>query len=89
MAERKLGAKLTAIRGHMARHIDDPFQKTRKHKRTDSITLATMNDGKIMINDTDESSYDDLIVEFKKWRSSWPKPVPRNPPFGGDRHGAT
>ena len=28
-----------------------------------------MNDGKIMINDTDESSYDDLIVEFKKWRS--------------------
>ena len=30
MAGRKLGAKLTAIRGHMARHIDDPFQKTRK-----------------------------------------------------------
>jgi PAS domain S-box-containing protein len=28
-----------------------------------------MNDCKIMINDTDESSYDDLIVEFKKWRS--------------------
>jgi PAS domain S-box-containing protein len=44
-------------------------QKTRKHKRTDSSTLATMNDCKIMINDTDESSYDDLIVEFKKWRS--------------------
>ena len=37
MAERKLGAKLTAIRGHMARHIDDPFQKTRK-------TQAAMND---------------------------------------------
>ena len=58
MAGRKLGAKLTAIRGHMARHIDDPFQKTRK-----------LNEAKIMINDTDESSYDDLIVEFKKWRS--------------------
>jgi PAS domain S-box-containing protein len=28
-----------------------------------------MNDCKIMINDTDKSSYDDLIVEFKKWRS--------------------
>jgi two-component system CheB/CheR fusion protein len=28
-----------------------------------------MNDGKIMINDTDESSFDDLIVEFKKWRA--------------------
>jgi PAS domain S-box-containing protein len=28
-----------------------------------------MNDGKIMINDTDESSNDDLILEFKKWRS--------------------
>ena len=69
MAERQLGAKLTAIRGQMARHIDDPFQKTRMHKRTDSSTPATMNDGKIMINDTDESSYDDLIVEFKKWRS--------------------
>ena len=58
MAGRKLGAKLTAIRGHMARHIDDPFQKTRK-----------LNEAKIMINDTDESGYDDLIVEFKKWRS--------------------
>jgi PAS domain S-box-containing protein len=52
-----------------ARHIDYPFQKTCKHKRIDSSTPATMNDGKIMINDTDESSYDDLIVEFKKWRS--------------------
>ena len=69
MAERKLGAKLTAIRGHMARHNDDPFQKTRKHKRTDSVALATMNEAKIMINDTDESSFDDLIVEFKKWRA--------------------
>ncbi len=69
MAERKLGAKLTAIRGQMARHIDHPFQKTRKQKRTDSSTPAAMNDGKIMINDTDESSFDDLIVDFKKWRA--------------------
>ena len=60
---------ITATRSNMARHNDDPFQKTRKHKRTDSNTLATINDGKIMINDTDKSSYDDLIVEFKKWRS--------------------
>ena len=28
-----------------------------------------MNEAKIMINDTDESSFDDLIVEFKKWRA--------------------
>jgi PAS domain S-box-containing protein len=28
-----------------------------------------MNEAKTMINDTDESSFDDLIVEFKKWRS--------------------
>ena len=67
MAERRLGPKLTAIRGNMARRNEDP--EDGKHKRTDSSTLATMNDCKIMINDTDESSYDDLIVEFKKWRS--------------------
>jgi PAS domain S-box-containing protein len=28
-----------------------------------------MNEAKIMVNDTDASSCDDLIVEFKKWRS--------------------
>jgi PAS domain S-box-containing protein len=67
MAERRPGPKLTAIRGNMARRNEDP--EDGKHKRTDSSTLATMNDCKIMINDTDESSYDDLIVEFKKWRS--------------------
>jgi PAS domain S-box-containing protein len=67
MAERGPGPKLTAIRGNMARRSEDP--EDGKHKRTDSSTLATMNDCKIMINDTDESSYDDLIVEFKKWRS--------------------
>jgi len=69
MADRKFGPKVTAIRGHAIRHTDGPFQKTRNHKRTDSSTLATMNDGKIMINETDESSSDELIIQIKKWRS--------------------
>ncbi len=63
MAERKLVAKLADI-GHVAGHGGDWFKKTSKQ-----CNLPTMNDAKIMINDTDESSFDDLIIEFKKWRS--------------------
>jgi PAS domain S-box-containing protein len=59
MAERKLVAKLADI-GHGA----DWFKKTSKQSN-----LPTMNEAKIMANDTDESSCDDLIIEFKKWRS--------------------
>jgi PAS domain S-box-containing protein len=59
MAERKLVAKLADIG-----HGGDWFKKTSKQ-----CNLPTMNDAKIMINDTDESGFDDLIVEFKKWRS--------------------
>jgi PAS domain S-box-containing protein len=63
IAERKLVAKLADI-DHVAGHRGDWFKKTSKQ-----CNLPTMNEAKIMINDTDESSFDDLIVEFKKWRS--------------------
>ena len=59
MAERKLVAKLADIG-----HGGDWFKKTSKQSN-----LPTMNEAKIMVNDTDASSCDDLIVEFKKWRS--------------------
>ena len=79
MADRKFGPKVTPIRGHSVRHTDGPFQKTRNHRRTDSSTLATMNDGKIMINETDESSSDELIIQIKKWRSLGRSQYPATP----------
>ena len=81
MAERKFGGKVTTIDSHLA---DDPFQKTRKHKRTDSSTLATMNDGKTMVNDTVNSDYDELIALIKQWISNSRNLYPNIPRLGID-----
>ena len=67
MADRKFGPKVTPIRGHVADHIDGRFQKIRNHKRSDSVTFAKMSDGRILVNDTVKSDYDELIALIKNW----------------------
>jgi PAS domain S-box-containing protein len=63
MEGRKFGGKVT-IDGHLASHTGNRFEKTPKERN-----LPTMNQTKIMENDADESSSDELIVQIKKWRS--------------------
>ena len=67
MADRKFGPKVTPIRGHVADHIDKRFQKIRNHKRSDTVTFAKMSDGRILVNDTVKSDYDELIALIKNW----------------------
>src|SRR5262245_19102409 len=63
MEGRKFGGKVT-IDGHLAGHTGNRFEKTPKKRN-----LPTMNQTKIMVNDADESSSDELIVQIKKCRS--------------------
>jgi PAS domain S-box-containing protein len=63
MEGRKFGGKLT-IDGHLASNTGHGFEKTRKKRN-----FPPMNQTKIMVNDEDEFSSDELIVQIKKWRS--------------------
>ena len=80
MAERKFGGKFTAINGSAS----DPFQKTRKHRRSDSSTLATMNNGKTIVNDTANSDYQELIALIKQWLTHSRNLYPNIPRLGID-----
>jgi two-component system CheB/CheR fusion protein len=64
---------LTAIGGHGVSRFGYRLAKTPQN-----INLSTMDKAEIMVNDTDESSSDELIVQIKKWRS-----------FGGSQYSET
>jgi PAS domain S-box-containing protein len=71
MAGRRLALVLPLSEAtRLSRHH---LEKSPKH-----INLSTMDKAKIMVNDTDESSSDELIIQIKKWRS-----------FGQSRYPAT